>query len=295
LFVRHVIPVVGQAWPQVTETEFFSKLRAGFQLYCSLPLAGLVLSPSRPTLVRVAASLAKRLGWTESAMVAHGQLLMPVLFRALVPWTSRRVALAAAWILTLDDAVDGISSATELRAALAGHAAATDAPSLRATAALSREMLRLCKNDKDRDHLQGLFAEVLLWADAEVGSRGPAAKGDGIQHRLQGIHGSIAVLAWAIGTQNGSTWFQFMTKVAILGQIVDDWLDQDIDRSHQLATPVTVGLWTDRDIKGAMEQSAQLLNKLCDENDETRTTRTLVNDTFTGEVQRMMTVLINHP
>lgn len=303
LFGRLVLPLVRPLWPDVEASPFLAKWKAGYVLYCGLGLSTIVCSARRPRLVDVASRVMRAVGADESAVVAAARLAIPVLFRALEARLCERVALGAAWILVLDEALDGDASgrtvearAADLRRALRGECDDDATVELKTSAALARALRSRCVDADDHRALDVVVTAVEAWIDGEVGSVRGDVDPTGTSFRMAGVVGSMDILLWGVRRYAGDLERAFLYRIAELGQMADDWLDIDKDRAQGRTTPATTGLWTMRDMARTFARAGAVLDELAAlAGEPPGPFQALLVRTFRGEVQRMARTLVENP
>ena len=156
LFDRVVLPALLPAWPGLPDDPFVAKCRGGFELYCALGLSTMITSTARPRIIDLASSVLRRSRASEAVMVSAARIAIPFVFRFLDVERCERVALGAAWILVLDEALDeGLADrglddqAAVMRGVLRGFAPTTSPPPVHAAAALTRAVRARCSDDAD--------------------------------------------------------------------------------------------------------------------------------------------------
>jgi hypothetical protein len=311
LFVQQVLPVVRPVWPDVDRAPFVAKWRNGFDVYCSLALSCLVVSRRRPALVTTLAALARAARVGEDAIVSVGQATLPALFR----WGARRAvgraALASAWIMVLDEALDdgladvplrdraGAIRALLLGATPTGGDAARHRGSVEveAAAAIGRALRATLRGADDAARFADVVAAIGAWADGEVANLGGDVDPAGLCHRGVGVTASMDLLAWALGDACvGDVEREFLYCVASFGQMVDDWLDIDKDAAQGRMTPAVAGRWTPATMAATLQRGEALLGRLLDDVGETEGPwRGVMLRTFRGQLQHTARCLAATP
>jgi hypothetical protein len=304
LFEALVLPLVRACWPDVDQSPFLPKWKAGYVLYCGLGLSTIVCSRRRPALVRVASRGLRAVGASEVAVVGAARVAIPVVFRLLEKRLCERAALGAAWILVLDEALDDDHGggdvgdrAAALRRALRGECEAHASVALRTSATLAHALRARCDDAADHAALDDVIAHVEAWIDGEVASVAGVPDPTGTSFRMAGVAGSMEILLWAVRRYAGDVEREFLYRIAELGQIADDWLDIDKDRAQGRTTPATTGVWTIDDMARVFARAGELLDALAHQAGEPLggTFHALLVRTFRGEVQRMARTLVENP
>jgi len=253
-FDRHVVPVVRATWPALEGQRFFEKLRIGAcDLYASAPYTVLLCAPNRPLLIRVVTDVGNRLPLPRAALALLGRGAMEVIGRVAYAAEHRRIVLISAFIVVVDHVFDHcMTDAPEARAArllavIDGHAA-PEGPELALVGALSTAMASDLERD-ERAAFDGAMARVREWIGAEVramlGEPDPA----GLGHRLAGVEGTIDGLLFPVVRFAGEGARAWMYDVSMFVQVMDDWLDYEVDAASNRPTPVTTGQWTFGDVE----------------------------------------------
>jgi hypothetical protein len=304
LFQALVLPLARGCWPDVDQSPFLPKWKAGYVLYCGLGLSTIVCSRRRPALVDVASRCLRAVGASEATIVGAARIAIPLLFRVLERRLCERVALGAAWILLLDEALDDDRGggdvrdrAAALRRAVRGACDDDASVALRTSAAMARALRARCLDADDHAELDDLLDASEAWIDGEVKSVAGAPDPTGTSFRMAGVAGSMEVLLWAIRHYAGDVEREFLYRIAELGQIVDDWLDIDKDIAQGRTTPATTGVWTIDDMARVFARAGALLDCLAQQAGEPLggPFHALLVRTFRGEVQRMARTLVEHP
>ena len=307
LFDRLVLPLLRPVWPGLDQHPFLTKWRGGYDLYCGLGLSTIVCSSRRPPLVTLASRFMRALGASETAIVVASRAAIPVVYRLLERERCERVALGAAWILVLDEALDealddgmaGVShvgKAAVMRRVVRGEAPPGCSPALAAAAALAHALRHRCRDDDDHRAFDALLLSADAWIDGEISSVAGDADPTGCSFRMAGVTGSMDVLLWGVDAFAGDLERDLLYDIAELGQMADDWLDIDKDASQGRSTPAITGVWGIDDIARVFARAEGTLHALSDHAGEPDGTfRRLLIRTFRGEVQRMTRTLVDNP
>jgi hypothetical protein len=306
LFDALVLPTVRACWPDVDQSPFLPKWKAGYVLYCGLGLSTIVCSRGRPALVDVASRALRAIGAGEDTIVGAARVAIPVVFRVLERRLCERAALGAAWILVLDEALDDDDRhhhgdvgdrAAALRRALRGDADEGASVALRTSAAMARALRARCGDADDHAALDDVIRHVEAWIDGEVASVAGVPDPTGTSFRMAGVAGSMEILLWAVRRYAGDVERDFLYRIAELGQMADDWLDIDKDRAQGRVTPATTGIWTIDDMARVFARAGARLDDLASQAGEPPggVFHQLLVRTFRGEVQRMARTLVENP
>jgi len=304
LFDRVVLPLALSSWPTLRDDGFLPKWRGGFELYGALGLSTMVTSRKRPPLVDLASRFLRACGASEGVVVAAGRAAIPVVFRALDRACCERVALGAAWILVLDEALDeGLAGRPVdeqkaiMRGVLHGLAPTWSPSSVQTAARFTRAVRGRCVGAADVAAFDALVVTATAWVDGELHGLSGDIDPDGTRWRQAGVTGSMDVLLWAVGAYAGDLERELLYAVAELGQIADDWLDLEKDRAQGRSTPATTGHWDGEAMVAVYARAEAALQQLADQAGEPEggVFRRLLVRTFRGELQRMGRVLVNNP
>jgi hypothetical protein len=303
LFERLVLPAVRPVWAGIDASRFLPKWRGGYELYCGLGLSTIVCSARRPALVGAASRLLRGVGADEAAVVGAARLAIPVVFRLLERERCERVALGAAWILVLDEALDDgmpdlslADKASTMRRVVRGEVDATASVELQAAAALGRALRQRCRDDVDHRAFDTLLLAADAWIDGELHCVAGTTDPTGCSFRMAGVTGSMDVLLWGVDAYAGDVERDFLYRIAELGQMADDWLDIEKDRAQGRQTPAVTGVWGLDDMARVFARAEALLVSLAEQAGEPDSPfRRLLVRTFRGEVQRMARTLVDNP
>jgi hypothetical protein len=266
-FDAHVVPLVRACWPGLEGQPFGEKLRIGAcDLYASAPYTALLCAPRRPLLVRVVTDAGNLLPLPRTALALLGRGAMELFGRFAYPREQRRIVLISAFIVVVDHVFDHVLSdppeerARRLEAVIDGRAPATG-PELALTRALAVAMAESLGAD-ERVAFEAAMGRVKAWIRAEV--RGLRGEPDprGLGHRLAGVEGTIDGLLFPVVRYAGEGARTWMYGVSLFVQIMDDWLDCEMDARDGRSTPVLTGHWTFADVEAAWRESLRGLEAL---------------------------------
>ena len=85
---------------------------------------------------------------------------------------------------------------------------------------------------------------------------------EGLGHRRAGVEGGIDGLLLPIVRYAGEGARTWMYDVSMYMQIMDDWLDAEIDAASQRSTPVLDGRWTFADVERSWARTVRGLEAL---------------------------------
>jgi hypothetical protein len=252
-FDRHVVPLVKTSWPALLELPFYEKLRIGAcDLYASAPYTALFCAPRRPLLVRAVTDTGNRLPLPAPALALLGRGAMELLGRFAYPREHRRIALISAFIVVVDHVFDhcmdepALERGQKLEAVIDGRTAATS-PELALTRAIAAAMSEGLGDD-ERAAFEGAMERVKMWIRAEVKAMRGEPDPTGLGHRLAGVEGTIDGILFPVVRYAGEGARAWMYDVSMFVQVMDDWLDYEVDSVSQRTTPVVTGHWTFADL-----------------------------------------------
>jgi hypothetical protein len=253
-FALHVAPLVEQHWPAMIGTAFHEKLRIGAcDLYASAPYTALFCAPRGPLLVRAVTGAGNRLPLPAPALALLGRGAMELLGRFAYPEQHRRIALISAFIVVVDHVFDHCMDdapkerGARLEAVIEGRAPAAT-PELALTRALAVAMAERLDGE-DRVIFDAAMKRVFAWIRAEVAAMLGEPDPRGLGHRLAGVEGTIDGLLFPVIRQAGDGARAWMYDVSLFVQIMDDWLDFEMDTLSNRSTPVVSGGWTFADVE----------------------------------------------
>lgn len=253
-FDRHVVPLVRATWPALEGQRFYQKLRIGAcDLYASAPYTALFCAPRRPLLIRAVTLVGNQVPMPRAALALLGRGAMEVVGRIAYAAEHRRIVLISAFIVVVDHVFDHcMTEPPEARAAkllgvIDGRAAA-DGPELALVGALASAMAEELEPD-ERAAFDGAMERVRDWIRAEVRAMLGLPDPLGLGHRLAGVEGTIDGLLFPVARFAGEGARAWMYDVSMFVQVMDDWLDVEIDAASNRPTPVTMGRWTWTDVE----------------------------------------------
>ena len=248
-FDAHVVPLVARDWPAGLEQPFHDKLRIGAcDLYASAPYTALFCAPKRPLLIRVVTDVGNRMDVPLAPLALLGRGAMELIGRFAYHDEHRRIVLISAFIVVVDHVFDHcMAQAPEERAAtlldvMEGRAT-PDGPEL----TLVRSMvvaMRQGLGPVERAAFEAAMERVRRWIHAETKAMLGIVDPTGLGHRLAGVEGTIDGLLFPVTRfvdEGARTW---MYDVSMFVQVMDDWLDYELDLRSNRPTPITTGAWT---------------------------------------------------
>jgi len=84
----------------------------------------------------------------------------------------------------------------------------------------------------------------------------------GLGHRLAGVEGTIDGLLFPVVRYAGEGARAWMYDVSLFVQVMDDWLDYEMDAASDRSTPVVTGEWTFADVASTWRKSVAGLEEL---------------------------------
>lgn len=259
-FDAHVVPLVRAHWPALAGQPFGEKLRIGAcDLYASAPYTALLCAPRRPLLVRVVTGAGNHLPLPFPALALLGRGAMELFGRFAYPREQRRIVLISAFIVVVDHAFDHCmddppeARGRRLEAVIDGRAPA-EAPELALTRALAVAMADRLGAD-ERAAFEAAMGRVKAWIRAEVRALSGEPDPRGLGHRLAGVEGTIDGLLFPVVRYAGEGARAWMYDVSLFVQIMDDWLDVEMDTRDGRATPVVTGAWTFADVEATWQKT----------------------------------------
>ena len=259
-FDEHVVPLVRAHWPALPGQPFHEKLRIGAcDLYASAPYTALLCAPRRPLLVRVVTGAGNRLPLPFPALALLGRGAMELFGRFAYPREQRRIVLISAFIVVVDHVFDHCMNdppeqrGLRLEAVIDGRAPASS-PELALTRALAVAMAERLGAD-ERAAFEAAMGRVREWIRAEVRALRGEPDPRGLGHRLAGVEGTIDGLLFPVVRYAGEGARAWMYDVSLFVQVMDDWLDYEMDAGSNRSTPVVTGEWTFADVEATWRKS----------------------------------------
>jgi hypothetical protein len=248
-FDMHVLPIIERTWPALVRQPFYEKLRIGAcDLYASAPYTALFCAPRAPVLIRAITAAGGSLPLPRRALAALGRGAIEALGRVAYADQHRSIALVSAFIVVVDHVMDHCMQdaprerGPRLEAVIEGRAPA-DTPELALTRALAVAMSERL-HPEDRAAFDRAMQRVHEWIRAEVRAMEGEPDPLGLGHRLAGVEGTIDGLLFPVVRFAGDGARRWMYDVSLFVQIMDDWLDYELDARSNRTTPVITGHWT---------------------------------------------------
>jgi len=259
-FDASVVPLVDASWPALRAQPFYQKLRIGAcDLYASAPYTALFCAPRRPLLIRAVTELGNRLPLSAHTFALMGRGAMEVIGRFAYADQHRRIVLISAFIVVVDHVFDhcmlepAVERGEKLLAIIDGRAPATG-PELSLVQAIAAAMSERLEG-AERAAFEAAMSRVRDWIRAEVLAMRGVPDPLGLGHRLAGVQGTIDGLLFPVLHFAGEGARVWMYDVSMFVQLMDDWLDYELDSASNRPTPVTTGDWTFADVEHAWHKS----------------------------------------
>lgn len=266
-FDRHVIPLIEAHWPAMRDEPFFYKLRVGAcDLYASAPYTVLFCSPRRPPLVRAVTTAGALLPLPFEALALLGRGALAALGRTMMPAQHRRIVQIASFIAIVDHVLDHCMTEPPaergrlLEAVIRGREPPSS-PQLALTRALAGAMAEGLEDDERRPFAAAM-QRLFDWIHAEVRAMQGEPDPLGLGHHLAGIEGGIDGLLSPLAQYANEQIRRWMYDVSMFMQILDDYLDFEIDVVSNRATPVVTGDWDLADVASAWRKTLAGLDGL---------------------------------
>ncbi len=248
-YERFVMPLIQTHWPAVLSQPFGTKLRlAACNLYASAPYTVLFCAPNRPLAIKLVTDVANRLALPFPILGYGSRAAMEVLGRVALSSEHRRIILVAAFIATIDHALDHCMTdppaerGRKLRGLLDGTFE-PDTPELKLTGALRLAMAHRLAS-WEQAPFEGAMTKLKAWIDSEVAGMTGVVDPTGLGHRVAGVEGTIDGLLFPVHRYAGEGARRWMYDVSMFIQMMDDYLDLETDIEEGRNTPVRSGEWT---------------------------------------------------
>jgi len=264
---RYVMPLVQQHWPELIGQGFGKKLRfLTCDLYASAPYSVLFSSPNRPLAIRLATAFANRLPLPNRVLGFGTRLAMSAIKRLAYQHEHRRIVLVAAFIACVDHVFDHcmedepVERGRKMHDLLNGKYA-PDTPGLALTRAIHQAMShRLTLEENDPFH--AAMVRVHDWIDSEVSAMTGEDDPTGLGFRVAGVEGTIDGLIFPVYRYAGEAARQWMYDVSMFVQLMDDWIDYEVDAAGDRTTPVITGSWKFEDVESMWKGTVSGIEEL---------------------------------
>jgi hypothetical protein len=266
-FDQHVVPLIERHWPELLRDRFYDKLRIGAcDLYASGPYTALFCDPRRPVFLRALTGAANRLGIPARALGVLAEAAMYATGRAALQDEHRRVAIVAAFVMVVDHTFDhALEKPAEARAELLREVVRGGTPRGGPELALVSALLAALHEGLDARGARALslaLEKVDAWISAELAATRGLPDPLGLGHRLPGVEGTIDGLLFPIDPYVGPETRRWMISASMFVQLMDDWLDVELDARLDRPSPMTTGDWTFADVERGWRASIEELEVL---------------------------------
>jgi hypothetical protein len=246
---------------------FYEKLRIGAcDLYASAPYTVLLCSPRRPPLVRAVTAAGALLPLPFRLLALLGRGAMWAVGRFTMPGQHRQIVQIASFIVIVDHVLDHCM--TEAPAARGHRLEAVirggeppPSPQLALTRALAVAMAEGHADD-ERRAFEAAMQRVFDWIHAEVRAMLGEPDPLGLGHHLAGIEGGIDGLLSPLARYASDDIRRWMYDVSMFMQIMDDYLDFEIDLASNRSTPVVMGDWSFAHIESSWRKTLEGIESL---------------------------------
>jgi hypothetical protein len=266
-FDLYVLPLIDRHWPAMRGLPFYVKLRVGAcDLYASAPYTVLFFAPRPPPLVRAVTAAGDLLPLPFPVLGLLGRAAVEVLGRVAYHEQHRRIVQIASFIAVADHVLDHCLAGPPdergalLQAVIDGREPPTT-PELALIRALAVAMGERLEPD-ERVAFDAVLVRIREWIRAEVRAMKGEPDPEGLGHRRAGVEGGIDGLLLPIVRYAGEGARTWMYDVSMYMQIMDDWLDAEIDAASQRSTPVLDGRWTFADVERSWARTVRGLEAL---------------------------------
>jgi hypothetical protein len=259
-FDQHVDPLIDAHWPAMRADPFYEKLRIGAcDLYASAPYTVLLCAPNQPLLVRAVTMAGVLLPLPLSALALLGRGAMQVLGRVALVDKHRRIVLIASCIMLVDQMLDHTMTeppserGKRLEAVIQGREQPST-PGLALTRAIVVAMAEGLEGD-ERKAFDAAMGRLIDWIRSEERAMNGEPDPLGLGHHLAGIEGGIDALLFPVVRFAGERARRWMYDVSMFMQVMDDYLDFELDAVSNRSTPVVTGDWTFADVESSWQKT----------------------------------------
>ena len=266
-FDRHVVPLIDEHWPAMRGEPFYEKLRIGAcDLYASAPYTVLFCSPRRPTIVRAVTAAGSLLPLPFKLLSLLGRGAMWAVGRFAMRSQHRRIVQIASFIMIVDHVLDHRMTEPPaergrlLEAVIRGQARPSS-PELTLTRALAVAMAEGLEDD-ERRAFEAAMQRLFDWIHAEVRAMRGEPDPLGLGHHLAGIEGGIDGLMSPLVRYASDEIRRWMYDVSMFMQIMDDYLDFEIDLASNRSTPVVTGDWSFAHVESSWRKTLEGIESL---------------------------------
>ncbi|MCC6624016.1 MAG: hypothetical protein IT385_22355 [Deltaproteobacteria bacterium] len=260
---RIVAPLVARAAGPDLGPKVVRKLRfLTCNLYSAGSLTALLLSGRRPRMLEPLVLVARLPSVDERALARVASLCLRALGRLALTRECERVVIVGAFIAAIDHAFDHAlehwspAERGERMHALLRREWQPDRGLLGLVAAL-RERMEAGLDARARARFAPALAKCHAWVDAEVRSLTRAPDPAGLSHRLAGVDGTIAGIAFPLGEWLDARAVDWMIACSLFVQMFDDWVDRAQDAAAGRETPALTGAWTWASVESQWDVTVQ--------------------------------------
>jgi hypothetical protein len=264
-WLHHVPPTLRDA-PLGSNEKQAAKVRFIAEMYGRACYSMLLLSARAPLLIRILIRIAQNLPINRQGAIGCAGLAVSFL-KLVVPYSvHRQLALMSTLMAVMDIVLDeaapaGQGSVLRIASMLSRHPEVATNIREAALGTLTRS-IRARESEWQMAYWDTvLFPAVRKYCAAEAFAASNVPDTTGLGHRWVGIEAAIKGMWYVLGPHMGlsnavegfeqpgwNSQQQWMADTSLLMQMVDDWIDQDVDRGLR-PTPVLAGAWTLQTIK----------------------------------------------
>jgi len=236
-------------------------------LYAAGALTSLLLSRRRPPLFAPLALTKHLAGLGPEPLAAITRLCFPALGRFVLRPECERVVAVGAFIAAIDHAFDhGLGQwapaerGRRLHLILSGAWRPEDG-FLRFVYEL-RGLMERGLDGPEQGRYQAALDQCHAWVDAEVASFTGVPDPRGLSHRMAGVEGTIAGIAFPLGDFLDEPARDWMLSASLFVQMFDDWVDREQDAADLRETPALTGVWRDVEVEAQWRRTVLGLEQL---------------------------------
>lgn len=300
--IPHVLATCGQG---VSNSQF-AKARFIAQMYARACYSMLLVSGTQPLTVAVPLRAGAILPLSRSLAIWLASALLAGMGRLLPRNLHRRLLLTSALMAMLDVVLDDAAVAGQSAALRVASLLVRPAPTKLLAAEQTIMALVNAARENETDWQKEYWERVLQpavqdYCQAEVLAIQSIPDPQKMGHRWPGIDAAIKGMWYAVGPELGlrgdlsrfdqARWNReqkWMADTSLLMQMIDDWMDQDEDRSVRL-TPVLAGDWTLDSVGQLYDRTIRDLVMLLDTAGiHSRALRTVVTDLYNDYLHAAM-------
>ena len=140
------------------------------------------------------------------------------------------------------------------------------------------------KNKIEFEHVIKMFIDC---AKAETNRIKGKKDPENLCHRMKPIRASVKILCFATGIKITKREQNFMINVAILVQMIDDWVDRKKDKRNCKNTPVLNGIWTKKIIMKQNKKCTNLLFEILKESHKESNMTNIFIESFNYQIRNL--------